>query len=410
MTSAATPAVSGADSLVPPKDCRSVGCGGDWKLRQPEKPGSQTAQLPSPGAARSTVRPNWLMPDEDSAEMLSLIQVLLEKGTRRRSSARTAGCRSSPATWMTFGSGGEPIVLVIPASPSRHGDRHAGGDRRVVEERQRVARADVRVGVQAERLVDDVDVIGAHGVVDRLQDRGVAAEYQPDQAGAGRDTDDPDVAAGRQRVRLVHELREVVDDGALRGDRRCVAECLAAVRRRARAGAGEVLVVDEDVLAVGPDEVGVVRVDAVGDEGDLDARAGRQLLGVRAAVGRQCADRLQRLWLDQRLRRVGRAEAIGPFAFAGGATAAGFVVEEPAGAGWRDRDRAIRDDGRDRGSCASAAACASVTVAEKALPSAKCLTCVGAAPVSRLSTASWALVARARRGDMSCLLAGVLAS
>ena len=79
MTSAATPAVSGADSLVPPKDCRSVGCGGDRKFRHPEKPGWHTAQLPSPGAAMSTVRPNWLIPDEDNAEMLSLVQVLLEK-------------------------------------------------------------------------------------------------------------------------------------------------------------------------------------------------------------------------------------------------------------------------------------------------------------------------------------------
>ena len=44
--------------------------------------------------------------------------------------------------------------------------------------------------------------------------------------------------------------------------------------------------------AVGPDEVRVVRVDAVGDERDLDAGAGRQLLGVGAAV------RAGSAWID----------------------------------------------------------------------------------------------------------------
>jgi len=102
--------------------------------------------------------------------------------------------------------------------------------------------------------------------------------------------------------------------------------------------------------------------------------------------------------------------ANGPFAFAGGATAAGFVVEEAAGAG--GAIVTVRSGMTDAtcGSCANAAACASLTVAEKALPSAKCLRWVGAAPVNRWSTASCALVARVRRGDMSCLLAGVLAS
>jgi len=41
----------------------------------------------------------------------------------------------------------------------------------------------------------------------------------------------------------------------------------------------EVLIVDEDVLAAGPDQVGVVRVDAVGDDADLDAGPVSELIG-----------------------------------------------------------------------------------------------------------------------------------
>ncbi len=194
------------------------------------------------------------------------------------------------------------------AGGHRHG--HARGDGRVVEQRQAVAHAGVGVGVQAEGLVEHVDVVGAHGVVDRLQDRGVAGEHQAHQAGPGRHADDADVAAGRQRVCLVDELRQVVHHGALGGDRGGVTVGLAAVGDRARAVAGEVLVVDEDVRAVRPDEVRHVRVHAVGDEGDLHARAGRQLLGVGLAVGAQRVDRLQRLGLDERLGRVGRADGV----------------------------------------------------------------------------------------------------
>ena len=102
--------------------------------------------------------------------------------------------------------------------------------------------------------------------------------------------------------------------------------------------------------------------------------------------------------------------ANGPFAFVGGATAAGFVFEDPAGVGCVIATVRSGMTDATSGSWVNAAACASVTVAEKALPSAKCLTRVGAVPVNRLRTASWALVARARRGDISRLLAGVLAS
>ncbi len=102
--------------------------------------------------------------------------------------------------------------------------------------------------------------------------------------------------------------------------------------------------------------------------------------------------------------------ANGPFAAGWAGAAAGFVVEEVDGAG--GVISTVRSGMTDatEGSCANAAAWAAVTVAENALPSEKCLTLVGAAPDRRPSTVSCAVKARARRGDMLCLLAGVLAS
>src|SRR5690348_12773992 len=58
------------------------------------------------------------------------------------------------------------------------------------------------------------------------------------------------------------------------------------------------------------------------------------------------------------------------------------------------------------GSAASAAACSAVTVAANALPSVKCLTLVGAEPVSRPSTESWEPMARLCRLLESDLVAG----
>ena len=73
----------------------------------------------------------------------------------------------------------------------------------------------------------------------------------------------------------------------LGGDRTGVEERLGATGRRVRARAAEVLVVDEHVLAVGPDEVGVVDVEPVGDEPDLDAGAGvAETLRGRTVSGR----------------------------------------------------------------------------------------------------------------------------
>ncbi len=67
------------------------------------------------------------------------------------------------------------------------------------------------------------------------------------------------------------KLAQVVGLVALRGDRARVEERLAAVGRRADTEPAEVLVVEDDVLAARADQVRVVRVDAVGDDADLDA-------------------------------------------------------------------------------------------------------------------------------------------
>ena len=106
---------------------------------------------------------------------------------------------------MTSGSWASlPIVPVTPPSPVDSVISHAGGDGLVVEQLDRVAGAVVREVAEAERLVDDVDVVDAHGVVDGLQDRAVgqelAAGLDRDDAGARRDAEDADVAARRQRV------------------------------------------------------------------------------------------------------------------------------------------------------------------------------------------------------------------
>src|SRR3954468_24617374 len=77
MTSAAAPAVSGADWLVPPNGWIGVG----WPLN-PLQPLNcadveHNAQSASPGATRSMVRPPCVKPAEDRAEMLLSAQVPL---------------------------------------------------------------------------------------------------------------------------------------------------------------------------------------------------------------------------------------------------------------------------------------------------------------------------------------------
>src|SRR5215468_4570219 len=91
--------------------------------------------------------------------------------------------------------------------------------------------------------------------------------------------------------------------------------------------------------------------------------------------------------------------ANGPFASACGAAAGLLVVFEAADTGCSTATFRSGTTAATLGSWASAAACALVTLAENALPSAKCLTFFGAAPVSLLRIASWLLVALARRED-----------
>src|SRR5579871_2741294 len=66
MTSAAAPAVSGEDSLVPPVSWKGSPAQ-SWYAGEAE----HSAQLRSPGATRSTVLPSCATPPDDSAEMLS---------------------------------------------------------------------------------------------------------------------------------------------------------------------------------------------------------------------------------------------------------------------------------------------------------------------------------------------------
>ena len=140
---------------------------------------------------------------------------------------------ATPMTWLDVA--GEPMVPLVPAVARARDDGDAGLDGGVVHQRDRVVHV-VRVWVGAEGLVEHVDAGGDHGVLDRRDEvRGrsavaVAEDLQPDQARAGRDAADADVAAVRQRVRGAGEVVQVVGLPALRRDRTGVAERLT--RRR----------------------------------------------------------------------------------------------------------------------------------------------------------------------------------
>ena len=144
---------------------------------------------------------------------------------------------------------------------ARDDDGRAGSHRVVVGLLEHVeARRVVGVVVAAERLVEDVDVVGRHRVVDCGEDRRVVALVigegdQANQARARRYALDPDIARAGHGMGAI--ARHVVDLATLRGDRAGVAECLLAAGLLVRAPAGEVLVVREDGLTVGADEVGV---------------------------------------------------------------------------------------------------------------------------------------------------------
>ena len=124
------------------------------------------------------------------------------------------------------------------------------------------------------------------------------------QARTGCDSHDLDVASGRQRVGRVDEIGQIVARVALSGDGTGVQERLPAVGRRRDAEAAEVLVVEDHVVAVRPDQVGVVRVDAIGDDPDFDAGP------VDDLVGGVRVHHLARLGLDQRHGRIARADLL----------------------------------------------------------------------------------------------------
>ena len=158
------------------------------------------------------------------------------------------------------------------------GDRGAGGDGRVVGLLDQVeARLIVRVVVVAERLVEDVDVVGGDRVVDRVEEARVVAgvlgaeDVEADELGAGGHPLDADVAGSPHRVGTVSG--DVVGLPALGGDRAGVTERLFAPGRHVRPLATEVLVVDEDVRSVRTDEVRIVDVQPIGDEAHRHAAA-----------------------------------------------------------------------------------------------------------------------------------------
>src|ERR1700759_4927459 len=82
MTSAATPAVSGEDWLVPPNDW--TGDGLPARLAQPPNSSrfvEHSAQSDSPGATTSIVRTRWSKPD-DPSELISSSSQPLTSGNR----------------------------------------------------------------------------------------------------------------------------------------------------------------------------------------------------------------------------------------------------------------------------------------------------------------------------------------
>ncbi len=198
------------------------------------------------------------------------------------------------------------VGAVVAGGRDHH---HARGNRCLVGQPHRVVLG-VRDRVPAEGLKQHVDVVSHDRVLDRLEDRGVedcgvvAERVEHRQTGARGEALDPNVAASRQRLRRVDELRQVVDLVALRGDEARGEEGQQAAGHREGTIPAEVLEVEDDVLAVRPDEVGVARVDAVGDDPDLDAGA------VRDLVSGVDVHQRPRLGLDQWLGRVARADLL----------------------------------------------------------------------------------------------------
>ena len=109
----------------------------------------------------------------------------------------------------------------------------------------------------------------------------------------------------------VHEAGQVVDLGALGGNGASVEEGLAAVGRGVVAEATEVLEVEDDVLAVAL-QVWIVGIEPVGDDADLDAGAVDQVVGrwLGLAGLELHVHHLQGLWLQERHRRIGRADLL----------------------------------------------------------------------------------------------------
>ena len=132
----------------------------------------------------------------------------------------------------------------------------------------------------------------------------LAEHLQRDERRAGRDALDLDIA--RRGGQLRAEPGHVVHRRALPGDRVGVGERLAARRGAGRAVAAEVLVV-ADHRPAAAHEVGISRVDAVGQERDLHPRSGvtERPRGPRPGRPRRGAGEREALRLKLRAGRAG---------------------------------------------------------------------------------------------------------
>ena len=230
--------------------------------------------------------------------MLSLSQPVWRSTRAARSwSARRTGTRwrrrptAPPGRWTA-----SRCVLVEPASPLETLTTTPAATAASLNCLVDIQRRDVRERVRAERLVRARSRGPSHGVVDRLQEAGLGGRPR-----CSPKTSRPTRLApgATPSIRTLHAAGSgwALKFCTLYTCAPCPAMVLASrnasspLGRLARAVAAEVLEVDERRRArAGADEVDVVRVNAVGDPGDLDARARdaqrARRLGVRVvAVG-----------------------------------------------------------------------------------------------------------------------------
>src|SRR5207245_10590545 len=125
--------------------------------------------------------------------------------------------------------------------------------------------------------------------LDRLDDRRSPGkvlrteDLEPDHLYARGHAADLDQTRGRMPVGRNDEVIDVVGPVALRGDRPGVDAGFSTAGRGIGPLSGDVLVVDEHMLAVRTNELWVVDVESIGHIGDTHALAGNDVLRLRDA-------------------------------------------------------------------------------------------------------------------------------